>query len=665
MTTNPAIIDFETRSVADLKKVGAWNYSKHPTTEILCMAYKLPGQDVDIWTPDRGFPSSLVDHIKKKRLIEAHNVLFEIVHWLHIGEVKHGFPKVEMNQWRCSAALAARYGLPRTLWGAGKALRLPFQKDMDGHKLMLKMSKPRNIKKPGLHWHEDLNDLLRLYEYCKADVMAEYAISEHLPPLSEYELRIFQVTLEMNLRGIYCDIELSKASIEIMGELKKEAEKELYTLTDGAVDAVTKREKLYDWVNLQGYPIENLQKSSVEIALSDGNCPPKVKRALQLRYDFGKSSVSKYDAMLLRADSEDHRIRDHLRYHGAHTGRHAGQGIQSQNFFRPDWRLGFGKEENINCAVKIVKTKNAELLTATYEKPANVLASLLRPTLQAPPGKLFWCIDYSSIEAVLVLWFCQDKGLQLIRDKKCIYRKLAGALHGISDWESIPKKDPIRNHGKVGFLAGQYGAGWRKVAQVARTQWKIDLSDTDFERMNKTFRLEYPGIPKTWKKLNDAAVAAMRGVHKPLPFGVKFEREGRCLVLTVPNGNKMYYNDPELKMEPMPWNPEEKRPIVYYWTEDSQTKTWVKTKSYGGKWLENVIQKVARELICSAMIEITDEPGLGDLVITVHDELVGEVDEDRVEEACAEACKLMRKRPWWAKDCPIDVEAWIGRFYRK
>jgi len=66
MTTNPAIIDFETRSVADLKKVGAWNYSKHPTTEILCMAYKLPGQDVDIWTPDRGFPSSLVDHIKKK-----------------------------------------------------------------------------------------------------------------------------------------------------------------------------------------------------------------------------------------------------------------------------------------------------------------------------------------------------------------------------------------------------------------------------------------------------------------------------------------------------------------------------------------------------------------------------------------------------------------------
>jgi DNA polymerase len=71
-------IDYETRSEIDLKKVGAVKYAKHPSTEILCMSYKIGKNPTRLWTPPEPFPKILMTVAGDPRfLFYAHNALFE------------------------------------------------------------------------------------------------------------------------------------------------------------------------------------------------------------------------------------------------------------------------------------------------------------------------------------------------------------------------------------------------------------------------------------------------------------------------------------------------------------------------------------------------------------------------------------------------------------
>src|SRR3990170_8835326 len=79
-------LDFETRSEADLNKVGAWAYASHPSTEIICMGggFVAPGERVrqitrqECLTPRFHGPwSSNYDNV----VISAHNAAFEYAIW--------------------------------------------------------------------------------------------------------------------------------------------------------------------------------------------------------------------------------------------------------------------------------------------------------------------------------------------------------------------------------------------------------------------------------------------------------------------------------------------------------------------------------------------------------------------------------------------------------
>ena len=66
MTT---IVDFESRSRADLKKVGGRNYWAHPSTEALCaVLYDTDRGDVEVWeqanTPSRHEPCEYVEKLE-------------------------------------------------------------------------------------------------------------------------------------------------------------------------------------------------------------------------------------------------------------------------------------------------------------------------------------------------------------------------------------------------------------------------------------------------------------------------------------------------------------------------------------------------------------------------------------------------------------------------
>ena len=204
-----AHLDYETRSVCDIKQCGAWRYSVDPTTELLCAAFSLPDWDdqIALWHP--AFPhfgieeegrdelNELVAFVAAGGLIAAHNAAFERYITKNVGP-RYGFPAVPSHIWRCTAAKAAAHALPRNLAGAGAALGVHDLKDDAGHKLMMKVSQPRNpLKKereaweaehgkrkpmPTL-WHESRELFGELWDYCKQDVRAEKAVDAELPDL--------------------------------------------------------------------------------------------------------------------------------------------------------------------------------------------------------------------------------------------------------------------------------------------------------------------------------------------------------------------------------------------------------------------------------------------------------------------------------------------------
>ncbi len=140
-------IDFETKSTIDLPKCGIYQYAKHASTDILCMAYAFDEGEVEVWTPDFFWPEAINDHINSGGLIYAHNAQFERLITQYIATPRYGCALVALEQWYCTAAMAAAMALPRSLEGLGSALNLDVQKDMAGSRHMMKMTKPRKGKK--------------------------------------------------------------------------------------------------------------------------------------------------------------------------------------------------------------------------------------------------------------------------------------------------------------------------------------------------------------------------------------------------------------------------------------------------------------------------------------------------------------------------------------
>ena len=84
------------------------------------------------------------------------------------------------------------------------------------------------------------------------------------------------------------------------------------------------------------------------------------------------------------------------------------------------------------------------------------------------------------------------------------------------------------------------------------------------------------------------------------------------------------------------------------------------TRIYGGKVIENVCQALARIVIGEQLLRVAQKYKV---VMTVHDAIGCIVPEDEVEEGMRLVEKVMKIRPKWAPDLPLDCEGGYGDSY--
>lgn len=672
------LLDYETRSRVDLPSCGQHIYAKHWSTEIMCAGWKIIGEDKThmltypgIYTNDPSQTKEFYHALKHCDYVVAHNAAFEqaIYKHVHLLTTPMGAHMRELapKDFLCTLSFSSILALPRSLEGVSKALNLGTKKDTEGRKLLLKMCKPKkaidNIQK-WIEWVEDDENLKRLYQYCETDLWGEEEIFLRLikyKPFTEKERRLWELDQKINQRGFKIDLPFVERAISHVTEYEKKLTKDLKLKTFGLVGSAKQVKNFRAFLSDQGFDIPNLQKKTVDDTLAEIEKGGRVADqdvidVLKIRQALGKSSVSKYQAFKDRCDESDFRVRDNLLFHGASPGRWSGAGVQPQNFPRGTMKIG-------PSVFVDALTTDLDMLEILYGNPMALYSSALRGVIIPSDGKIFFCGDFSSIEARVLLWVAGDKsGLAEYETGKDTYISMASTVFG-KTYEMIKAEydregfSEMRQLGKTIILACGYQMGLKKFKDTAALNG-LELPDSLITRAHAAFREKYPLVPKVWSNYEQAAIYAVLNKTKKVTTNkVTWYCEGEFLFARLPSGRKIAYYGPEVRNEETPWG--ELRPKLYVWTTDSKTKQWVHRAVYGGLLTENIVQAISRDCMAESMVRV--ENAGYDCILTVHDEILTEKENGDLNEFK----KLMSTRPDWGLDIPLKVGAWSGERYRK
>lgn len=665
-------LDFETRSDIDLRKHGLEVYVASDYTDVLCAAYAFGKGPIQLWKLGAPMPNELVDFVRNGGQLVAHNANFELAIWNNVLKIKHHWPVLNPKNIYCTMAKAYAMALPGALANVAPALGLKQIKDSKGHRIMLQLSKPRSYSDDNepIWWNPDLakspkerlvieQKYQRLYEYCIQDVAVEREVDERTLKLPPSEQKLWELDYEINQNGIPIDDISVEKSIRIIKIEKKRLDQRIRDLTGNIVSSCGEIARIKMWLESEGVTVPGLAKADV-IDLLNETIPENCKEVLKLRQIAGKTSTAKLEAMV-NGMGRDMRVRNTLQYHGASTGRWAGRRLQVQNFPRPtisqedieqifDWLLSKSADECI------------ELINIFYGEPLIVISDCLRGFICAPIGRELMCGDWSAIEARVIAWLAgEESALAVFRSGADIYKKEAAGIYNVSE-EDVTKDQ--RQVGKVAVLALGYQGG-KKAFQHMAKNYGVNKTDREADIIKNAWRDNNREIVKFWYALEKASYRAVNNPGTKFFAGHKDRRitylmKGTFLLCRLPSGRVICYPYPRIEITTTPWGAE--KSVVTFMCVDAITKQWVRRKSYGGYLAENVAQATARDILSDCLVRLK-ENGFK-TIMHVHDEVVCEVSDDAFYDAKILE-EIMNESPAWAKDLPLQSEAWLGGRYRK
>ena len=640
-------IDIETYSDIPLQKTGVYRYCESPNFEILLFGYSIdsgPVQVVDLACGEH-IPKEVLAALEDDSVIKwAFNAAFERVCLSRYL----GYPTGEYldpESWHCSMVWAATMGLPLSLEGVGAVLGLEKQKLTEGKELIKYFCQPcRPTKANGQRTRNrpfHAPDKWELFKrYNARDVEAEMGIQQKLSkfPVPPQVWEEYDIDQEINDRGVRIDMELVEQAIQMDARSRQELTDAMKRMT--ALENPNSVQQMKQWLSDNGMETDSLGKKVVAELLK--TAPPELAEVLTLRQQLAKSSVRKYQAMEKTVCS-DNRARGMFMFYGANrTGRFSGRNIQLQNL--PQNHL-----PDLAEARALVRSGDFDAVELLYEDVPDTLSQLIRTAFIPRDGAQFLVADFSAIEARVIAWFAGESWRQEVFAKGGdIYCASASQMfkvpvekHGINGH--------LRQKGKIAELALGYGGSIGALKAMGALE--MGLTEEELPQLVDAWRQSNPNIVKFWWAVDRAVMEAVRYKHTTTDYGLTFSCRSGMLFITLPSGRKLAYVKPKVGT-----NKFGGECITYEGI--GSTKKWERLDSYGPKFVENIVQATARDILCYAMRTLR----CCSIVMHIHDELVIEADPRMSLDA---VCEQMGRTPPWAKGLLLRADGYATPFYKK
>ena len=640
-------IDIETFSDQPIQKTGVYRYAESDAFEILLFAYSIDGGDIQIvdLTCGEKIPQDIIDALTDDTVTKwAFNANFERVCLSRYL----GYPVGEYlspSSWRCSMVWSAAMGLPLSLEGVGAVLGLEKQKLTEGKDLIKYFCKPcaptktNGNRTRNLPYHAP-EKWSAFKKYNSRDVEVEMSIQQRLQnyPVPENVWDEYYIDQEINDRGVMLDMQLVTQAIDIDNRSRMELMTAMQKLTE--IENPNSATQMKAWLAQNGLETDTLGKKAVTELLKDA--PPELCTVLTLRQQLAKSSVKKYQAMQTAVCS-DGRARGMFQFYGANrTGRWAGRIIQMQNL--PQNHLS-----DLAEARGLVRNGDYDGVAMLYEDVPDTLSQLIRTAFIPCENNKFIVADFSAIEARVIAWLAGEKWRQdVFAEGGDIYCASASQMfkvpvekHGINGH--------LRQKGKIAELALGYGGSVGALKAMGAIE--MGIPEEELQPLVNMWRQSNPNIVQLWWAVDKAVMDAVKNKTVTKTHGITFSCRNGMLFIMLPSGRSLAYVKPKIGE-----NKFGGKCITYEGV--GSTKKWERIDSYGPKFVENIVQAIARDILCFAMQTLQS----CSIVMHIHDEIVIEANEAVSLKAI---CEQMARTPSWANGLRLRAEGYECEFYKK
>ena len=661
MAIHTLSLDVETFSDVDLKKCGVYKYAESSDFEILLFGVSVDGGEVTVYDLASGdtVPEEIIRALADDSVIKwAYNASFERVClsvWL-----RRNYPQyfssysieddtvrnyLDPSSWRCSLVWGAYMGLPLSLEGIGKVLKLENQKMAEGKALIryfcvpCKPTKANGGRMRNLPEHDPVK-WSTFIAYNKRDVETEMAIQQKLSkfPVPDFLWEEYHLDQEINDRGIQLDMVLVEQAIAIDERSREELSAKMRRLT--ALENPNSVQQMKEWLTKHGLEVDSLDKKAVKELLK--TAPPELAEVLELRRQLAKSSVKKYQAMQ-NAVCADGRARGMFQFYGANrSGRWAGRLIQLQN-------LPQNHMAHLEDARSLVRSGDYALLSALYDSVPEVLSELIRTAFVPRDGYKFIVSDFSAIEARVLSFLAGESWrLKVFAENGDIYCASASAMFHVPV-EKHGQNAYLRQKGKIAELALGYGGSVGALKSMGALE--MGLAEEELQPLVDAWRTSNPNIVQLWWDVDNAVKTTVRQRLDTETHGIRFRYRSGMLFIILPSGRQLCYVKPRMGTNKFGGDS-----VTYEGV--GSTKKWERIESYGPKFTENVVQAISRDILMYAIRTLSHCFIVGH----VHDELIIECGMDVSLDA---VCEQMGRTPPWIKGLNLRADGYETMFYKK
>lgn len=636
-------IDIETYSDVDLSKCGVYKYASSPAFEILLFGYAVDGGDVRLVDLACGeqIPDEVICALSDASVAKwAFNAMFERVCLSNfLGEW------LEPEGWHCTMVWSATLGLPLSLENAGAVLGMEKQKLAEGKDLIryfcvpCKPTKANGGRTRNLSEH-DPEKWGRFKAYNLRDVETEMQIQQRLSnfPVPDAIWEEYHLDQEINDRGIGVDMELVRQAIAIDARSREQLTDALQELT--GLENPNSVQQMKQWLADHGLETDTLGKKAVAELVKTAQEP--LREVLSLRQQLAKSSVKKYTAMenAVCADSRAHGM---FQFYGANrTGRFSGRLIQLQNLYK-------NTMPDLAQARALVRSGNYEALSMLYEDIPDTLSQLIRTAFVPQDGRKFIVADFSAIEARVLAWLAGERWVSEVFEKGGdIYCETAARMFHCRV-EKHGENAELRQKGKQATLSCGYGGSVGALKAMGALE--AGMTEEELQPLVDSWRAANPNIVRFWWEVDRAIKECVKKRVPTETHGLRFDYQSAMLFITLPSGRRLAYVKPRIGE-----NRFGGESVTYMGV--GGTKKWERLESYGPKFVENIVQGTARDILCYAMQTLKN----CSIVAHVHDEIIIEADRWM---SVAAVCEQMGRTPPWVKGLKLRADGYECEFYQK